>query len=71
MSDNPTFLVFDEIVRDHPNDDAILVRIDGREIWIPRSLIKNDYENDELAEVPWWWVKQNGLEAYASVDDDI
>lgn len=69
MSDELCYLKFDRIARDDQRDDAVCFEIDRQSVWIPRSLLSNDYEHDKTAEVPWWWVEKEGLEAYASVDE--
>lgn len=49
-------------------ESAVLVLVEGEEIWVPKSLLHDDSEIDEDSEkddegtlvVPLWWAEQEG-----------
>lgn len=56
----------DNIYIDHEGmvrktDKAVLYKIHGETVWIPKSVI-DDY-NDEVVAVKKWWASKNGLES--------
>jgi len=51
-----------EVVVDEPHLRAILVDFGDKEVWVPRSIIKSEIEDDEVVIViPEWFAKQEGL----------
>lgn len=48
-----------EFIRDYEGDMAILVDIDGIEVWIPRSEIL-EQDNDSLT-IPLWLAEAKGI----------
>jgi hypothetical protein len=59
FGDNFAWLEHDGVIRE--TDKAKCFLIENEEIWIPKSLIKD--ENEELVAVPQWFAKKNGLES--------
>ena len=62
-------LTYDSIVRDNPNEDAILIQFyedqDGKDpIWVPRSVIITIDEPVNEIDILDWFVLEKGLEAF-------
>ena len=45
---------------EHETDMAVKFRIDGEELWIPKSVI--DDWSDDWVDVQRWWAEQEGLD---------
>lgn len=57
---------FTEVLARRETDKALLVEIDGKSYWVPKSMISEDSEvyapDDEgTLIVREWWAKQEGL----------
>ena len=52
---------YDYIVVDRPDLDAVLFNIMGSEVWIPRSLIEDIWEEDGQVEISLWFAEKEGL----------
>ena len=46
---------YDEVVLDESHYQAVLFKIDNREVWIPRSVIVNDDFENNVIEVKEWF----------------
>ncbi len=46
---------------EHDTGKAVLLKIEGDEFWIPKSQIKNDYENEDYIQIPRWLVDEKHL----------
>lgn len=60
MTDRVVDLDYDEIVYDDERKLAILFKIEGKEQWVPRSLLEVD-KDAKTVTVPEWWAVRNGL----------
>ena len=60
MSSDTTVVMGDKL---NETDLAILLDSDGEEVWIPKSQIKDEYEEDGLLclEIPEWLAIEKGL----------
>jgi hypothetical protein len=48
----------------HERPKAVLIEVDGLEVWVPKSLTKDpkmDFEGGSWMEVKRWFAKQEGL----------
>ncbi len=52
---------YDHILVDQDKFGAILFEIDEREIWIPRSLVEDIWEEDRRMEIPLWFAVKKEL----------
>jgi hypothetical protein len=52
-----------QVLRNHPNDNAVLIADGDKEVWIPRSMCELHHLKDDLYEMtlPEWKAKQEGL----------
>lgn len=50
---------FDEVITDYDHYNAILFRMDDREVWVPKSLINN--REDNSFDVPEWFAIKEEL----------
>lgn len=57
---------FDNVVGMHATDRALKVLMDGKELWVPQSVITDDSEvygigHTGRLEVKGWWARKEGL----------
>ena len=57
-------LIYDTIVRDESQDDAILIRFDNIPVWVPRNCILSIDENNHEVEILDWFCIEKSLEDY-------
>lgn len=63
-SRNKLTLCHDGIAVDSDALEAVNFMFDGREVWLPRSQIGDDYDK-RTVNVPAWLAAKEGLENYA------
>lgn len=60
-------IIYDEIIRQ--TNLAIQYDIAGEKPWIPLSQIQYEDLGNHIVELPWWLIKEKGLESYI-IDED-
>lgn len=61
MPTDTEIIDYNHVLVDRDDLKAILFQIGDQEVWIPRSLIEDQWEEDKQVEIPLWFAMQEGL----------